>query len=63
LSARAGVCVATVFRHCPTKERVIEAALLRHPDELREQANTFAGESHPRAWRTLVGRYRRPPSP
>ena len=35
---RAGVGIATVFRHFPTKEALIEATLVRQFDRLNEQA-------------------------
>lgn len=55
VARRAGVGIATVFRHFPTKEELIEAALLRHFDQLTEQAHTLAAEMDPAgAWRALV---------
>ncbi|MFI6348296.1 TetR/AcrR family transcriptional regulator [Streptomyces sp. NPDC050560] len=55
VARRAGVGIATVFRHFPTKEELIEAALLRHFDQLTERAHTLAAETDPAtAWRTLV---------
>ena len=54
---RAGVGIATVFRHFPTKEALIEAALLRHFDRLNEQANKLGGQSDPAdALRQLLAR-------
>ena len=51
----AGVGIATVFRHFPTKEELIEAALLRHFDHLTERAHALAaGADLAVAWRTLV---------
>jgi AcrR family transcriptional regulator len=40
----AGVGIATVFRHFPTKEQLIEATLVRHFRHLDEQAIQLAGE-------------------
>ena len=55
VARRAGVGIATVFRHFPTKEELIEAALLRHFDQLTRQAHTLAADTDPAAaWRTLV---------
>lgn len=55
VARRAGVGIATVFRHFPTKEELIEAALVRHFDQLIVQARTLAVEAEPAvAWRTLV---------
>jgi AcrR family transcriptional regulator len=55
VARRAGVGIATVFRHFPTKEALIEAALLRHFDELTRRAQALAGGEDPAvAWRTLV---------
>lgn len=55
VARRAGVGIATVFRHFPTKEELIEAALLRHFDHLTGQAHVLAAETDPAvAWRTLV---------
>ena len=39
VAARAGVGIATVFRHFPTKDALIEAALVRQFDRLTEQAS------------------------
>jgi AcrR family transcriptional regulator len=44
VARRAGVGIATVFRHFPTKEALIEAALLRHFAQLTEQAEALAAE-------------------
>jgi len=44
---RAGVGIATVFRHFPTKEALIEATLVRQFDRLNEQASRFAGGPDP----------------
>jgi AcrR family transcriptional regulator len=55
VARRAGVGIATVFRHFPTKEELIEAALLRHFDQLTERAHALAASTDPTAaWRTLV---------
>ncbi len=55
VARRAGVGIATVFRHFPTKEALIEAALLRHFDQLTEQAHALAASPDPAAaWGTLV---------
>lgn len=55
VARRAGVGIATVFRHFPTKEDLIEAALLRHFDRLTERAGALIGDAEPgTAWRDLV---------
>ncbi|HKS99283.1 MAG TPA: helix-turn-helix domain-containing protein [Rugosimonospora sp.] len=55
VARRAGVGIATVFRHFPTKEALIEAALLRHFDRITEQARGAAAGADPgQAWRALV---------
>lgn len=55
VARRAGVGIATVFRHFPTKEDLIEAALLRHFDQLTERAVALAdGKEAVTAWRDLV---------
>jgi AcrR family transcriptional regulator len=52
---RAGVGIATVFRHFATKEALIEAALVRQFARLDEQASRLAEEPDPgRAVRQLV---------
>jgi AcrR family transcriptional regulator len=52
---RAGVGIATVFRHFPTKDALIEATLVRQFDRLSEQASRLAGEPDPgRAVRELI---------
>ncbi len=43
----AGVGIATVFRHFPTKEQLIEATLVRHFQRLDKQAIQLAGEFDP----------------
>ena len=56
VAARAGVGIATVFRHFPTKDALIEATLVRQFDRLGEQAARLAGEPDPgRAVRELIG--------
>src|SRR5690349_14370495 len=55
VARRAGVGIATVFRHFPTKEGLIEAALLRHFEQLTAQANALVDGAEPvTAWRDLV---------
>src|SRR5690242_16311317 len=44
VAAQAGVGIATVFRHFPTKDALIEATLVRQFDRLTEQACGLAGE-------------------
>ena len=52
---RAGVGIATVFRHFATKDALIEATLVRQFDRLNEQASRLAGEPDPgRAVRELI---------
>jgi AcrR family transcriptional regulator len=52
---RAGVGIATVFRHFPTKETLIEATLVRQFDRLNEQAARLADGPDPgRAVRQLI---------
>lgn len=41
---RAEVGIATVFRHFPTKDALIEATLVRQFDRLNEHASRLAGE-------------------
>ncbi|AGL15917.1 TetR/AcrR family transcriptional regulator [Actinoplanes sp. N902-109] len=51
----AGVGIATVFRHFPTKESLLEATLQRHFDHLDEQARALAAEPDPgTALRALI---------
>jgi AcrR family transcriptional regulator len=47
VAARAQVGIATVFRHFPTKEQLIEATLVRHFRQLDEQAIQLAGDLDP----------------
>lgn len=57
VARRAGVGHATVFRHFPTKEELIEATLLRHFDHLTDQALAIAIAATPdpaTGWRTLL---------
>lgn len=55
VARRAGVGIATVFRHYPTKEALIEAALVRHFAELTERTRRLSGSDDPvGAFRTLV---------
>jgi AcrR family transcriptional regulator len=55
VAGRAGVGIATVFRHFPTKDALIEATLIRQFDRLDEQATRLAGEPDPgRAVRELI---------
>ncbi len=42
VARRAEVGIATVFRHFPTKAALVEAALVRHFDQLNEQAKQLA---------------------
>ena len=51
VAAQAGVGIATVFRHFPTKEALIEAALLRHFERLNELAGELG--THADAGRAL----------
>jgi AcrR family transcriptional regulator len=43
VAGQAGVGIATVFRHFPTKEALIEATLVRQFDRLNEQASRLVG--------------------
>jgi AcrR family transcriptional regulator len=55
VAGRAGVGIATVFRHFPTKEALIEATLVRQFDRLNEQATRLADGPDPgRAVRQLI---------
>ena len=55
VAARAGVGIATVFRHFPTKEALIEASLVRQFERLNEQASRLADGPDPgRAVRQLI---------
>src|SRR5689334_5067367 len=48
VAARAGVGIATVFRHFPTKDALLEATVIRHFQRLDEQAAKIATQSDPR---------------
>jgi len=55
VAKRAGVGIATVFRHFPTKDELIEAALVRHFERLAARADALAADADPTvAWRILV---------
>lgn len=57
VAQRAGVGIATVFRHFPTKEALIEAALLRHFERLNDLAEELREQPDPAAaLRQLLGR-------
>lgn len=47
VARRAQVGIATVFRHFPTKDALIEAALVRHFADLTERATALAEEQDP----------------
>ncbi|MCL9761781.1 TetR/AcrR family transcriptional regulator [Frankia sp. AiPa1] len=47
VARRAGVGIATVFRHFSTKDALIEAALVCHFERLNEQAVRLAGRAEP----------------
>ncbi|MCM3886479.1 TetR/AcrR family transcriptional regulator [Frankia sp. R82] len=47
VARRAGVGIATVFRHFSTKDVLIEAALVRHFERLTEQAAVLAAGVEP----------------
>jgi AcrR family transcriptional regulator len=47
VARRANVGIATVFRHFPTKDALVEAALVRHFDRLDEQAAALAAGLDP----------------
>jgi AcrR family transcriptional regulator len=47
VAARAGVGIATVFRHFPTKEALIEATLVRQFNRLGEHATQLAARPDP----------------
>jgi AcrR family transcriptional regulator len=56
VARRAGVGIGTVFRHFPTKQDLIEAAVVRHFERVTEQARTLAATTDPGpAFATLVG--------
>jgi AcrR family transcriptional regulator len=55
VARRAEVGIATVFRHFPTKDALVEAVLLRHFAELTVRARTLAESPDPaKALQTLV---------
>lgn len=55
VARRAGVGIGTVFRHFPTKNELIEAALIRHFARLTDRAQALADVGPPdEALRTLV---------
>jgi AcrR family transcriptional regulator len=55
VASRAGVGIGTVFRHFPTKNALIEAALIRHFARLTERARRLADAASPgEALRALV---------
>jgi AcrR family transcriptional regulator len=47
VARRAGVGIGTVFRHFPTKQDLIEAAVVRHFDRVTEQARALAATADP----------------
>jgi AcrR family transcriptional regulator len=47
VARRAGVGIATVFRHFPTKAELLEAVLARRFERLRERADGLAGAADP----------------
>ncbi|WP_163554207.1 TetR/AcrR family transcriptional regulator [Candidatus Frankia alpina] len=47
VARRAGVGVATVFRHFPTKADLVEATLVRHFDDLVAHARTLVAAPEP----------------
>lgn len=49
VARRAGVGIATVFRHFPTKAALLQAVLVRRFDRLREHAETLLGAGDPGA--------------
>jgi AcrR family transcriptional regulator len=60
VARRAGVGIGTVFRHFPTKEALVEEALLRHVAAVREQAALAAEDPDParaldELLRTMIG--------
>jgi AcrR family transcriptional regulator len=55
VARRAGVGIGTVFRHFPTKNELIEAALVRHFERLADRARDLTDDESPgAALRTLV---------
>jgi AcrR family transcriptional regulator len=49
VARRAGVGIGTVFRHFPTKRDLVEATLIRHFDQLANQAAALAEHPDPGA--------------
>jgi AcrR family transcriptional regulator len=47
VARRAGVGIATVFRHFPAKADLLDAVLVRRFDRLRERAEGLAGDADP----------------
>lgn len=47
VARRAGVGIATVFRHFPTKAALVQAVLVRRFDHLREQAEALLDSADP----------------
>ena len=47
VARQAGVGIATVFRHFPTKAALLQAVLVRRYDRLREQAEALLGTEDP----------------
>jgi AcrR family transcriptional regulator len=47
VARRAGVGIATVFRHFPTKAALLQAVLVRRLDRLREQAEALLDTTDP----------------
>ena len=47
IARRAGVGIGTVFRHFPTKQALVEAAVVRHFGLLTEEAGALAGAGEP----------------
>lgn len=45
VARQAGVGVATVFRHFPTKQDLLEAAAVRHLEQMESQARAVAGHA------------------
>jgi AcrR family transcriptional regulator len=49
VARRAGVGIATVYRHFPTKAGLVQAVLVRRFERLREQADALLGAADPGA--------------
>lgn len=54
IARRAGVGIGTVFRHFPTKQSLIEATLVRHLDELTDQARALSSDDPAAALRKVI---------